>query len=238
MFLELINNNFFLKCNITYGNLIFLQYISSNILTCININLILYIFKDGWHLLCSEFYNIISSRRKLVIVHPQNCCSKWLAYRKIVSCRKNTASWNINFLIKLDCNRLTHKCTLWILVTDKNTLNMCMFFAWKCYNVITDFDFTWFNLTLESSVCMVRTAYTLYRHIESLFLLLFSNIYIFKICKKCFTLIPRNIVWFLSYIIALCSWYRNNVYTLKRKFFWKLIYLWFNLIKSVLVITG
>ena len=43
---------------------------------CININLILYIFKDGWHLLCSEFYNIISSRRKLVIVHPQNCCSK------------------------------------------------------------------------------------------------------------------------------------------------------------------
>ena len=83
--------------------------------------------------------------------------------------------------------------------------------AWQGNDFVSDFYFTGFNLSLESTESMVRTAHSLYRHIEALFLLLLCYIYFFKVWKQCLSLVPANFIGFGCYIITFCCRNRNNV---------------------------
>ena len=84
-----------------------------------------------------------------------------------------------------------------------DALNMYMFLSWKSDNLVTNRYASCLNLSLETTEFMIWTAYSLNRHVETLFFLSIININLLKIRKKCLPLIPRNIFRLSCYIIAL-----------------------------------
>ena len=92
-----------------------------------------------------------------------------------------------------------------------------MLVARKCDDLIADCDAATFDLSLESAEGMIRTAHTLYRHIESVLLLFLADIDILKIRKEHRSVIPVHLVGTLCDIIALRCRNRNDLHTRKRK---------------------
>ena len=93
-----------------------------------------------------------------------------------------------------------------------------------------------FHLTLKASECVVRTAYTLYRHIETYFVVVFGNVNIFQVCQECLTVIPFDVVGFCRNIVAFCRRNRNNLDISKAEFFGKFLDLCFDLVESLFAV--
>ena len=96
-------------------------------------------------------------------------------------CCQNTTSRNVHLLIELNGYRTTFICSICILVTDQNALYLCMLIAWQGNNIIANGNASALDLSLKTTECMIRTAYTLYRHIKALFLLFLADINVLKI---------------------------------------------------------
>ena len=75
-----------------------------------------------------------------------------------------------------------------------DALDLCGLVAWECVDLVSNVDLTILDLTLKTSECVVRTAHSLNRHIESCLCVILCDIYILKVCKECGTLIPRNVL--------------------------------------------
>ena len=75
-----------------------------------------------------------------------------------------------------------------------DALYLCGLVAWECVDLVSDVDLTILDLALETSKCMVRTAYSLNRHVESCLCVILRDIYILKVCEERWSLIPRNVL--------------------------------------------
>lgn len=88
---------------------------------------------------------------------------------------------------------------------------MSLFITRECYDFIAYTDTARLNLSLKASECVVGTANSLNRKIESFFLLRGININSFEILKQRNTVVPRNVFGLYGNIVALCCGKRNDV---------------------------
>ena len=84
---------------------------------------------------------------------------------------------------------------------------------------------------------MIRTAYTLYRHIKSCLTLSFCHINGFQMIQKCFSCIPWHIFGFDSHIVTLSCTDRNDHNILESETFRKLVNIFHNFIKSLFTVS-
>ena len=84
---------------------------------------------------------------------------------------------------------------------------------------------------------MVRTADSLYRHIESCFAFCLCHIYGFQMIEKYFSCIPWHIFGSYSHVVTFCRTDRNDHYILKAKAFGKFIDIFDDLIESFFTVT-
>ena len=118
-----------------------------------------------------------------------------------------------------------------------NALYLGGLIARQCHQFVTDMDLSRLDLSLETTECMVRTAYTLYRHIESFFGVILADIDVFQIWKQCLAGVPRNVPRGLCDIVTLCSGYRDDLHILQAQFCGQFLDLLLDLLKPLPVIS-
>ena len=236
MFFKQVCNNSLCKQNFAYRNTVFAYCFRIDMLTCINVNRIINTCDYTGDCLCTNLYKIVFSDCQRLIVHPQKWRCKTLIRCKVCTLYKHTPSWNVNFFVKSNCDRLTFKCSFWLLVTYINFFYMSTFIARQCCNLVTDIYAARFNLTLKTSECVVRSADSLYREIKSLFRIFFAYIYIFKIFQKRFAVIPSDVFRFNRYVVTLCCRQRNYLNVFKWQFVFQFFNLSYDFIISIFII--
>ena len=164
--LKFIYYYFFRKFYLAYCNFIFFNVVGINMFSGIYIDFIGYILYNSRYTLCSEFYKIFFSNGKFIIIHPEQCHSNIFCGREVFVIGKNTSSADIHFFVQLNGYRTSCTSFPCLFITYQNCLYRSCFIARQCCDGLSCMNMTTLDLSLESTEFMIRTAHTLYRHIE------------------------------------------------------------------------
>ena len=232
MFLELVKNDLLSQLDLAQCDLIFLNVLCGDVFSCVDIDLIFDAADKSRNSLGSQFDQILFSKSQLAVIHPEQCCSEAFCYGELCLVGEDAASADIHFFVKLDGHCLSCHGFFYGSASVQKGFDSCSLVAWKCGDGLSDFDLTALNLSLKSTEFMVRTADSLYRHVESCFALCLCHIDSFQMIQKCFACVPWHVLGFDCDVVSFCRADRNDHNILKSEAFGKFIDIFYDLIES------
>ena len=222
-----------------HGNFIFLQNISFQFLSRVNINFIADFSHNAGNQLCTGFYQKIFSKGKLSVIHPEQFGLKGIRSGKAGTGFYDASSGDIHLPIQLESNRLSLYSTVRLAVRHQNTADMGALPAWQNTNLVSLPDGSTLHLSLKAPELMIGTADSLNGKIKAIFVLVgFSCVYRLQIIQKHRPMIPADLFRATGDVVSLGGGNRNNNGAVKSDLLFQLLNLLFNFQESLLTVSG